>query len=217
MIAVIRVSPKLPDAGIPPFFGRDKWAMVQACHKSFLAAGGTEITKIYMLDDCPPTWQKYFKDYGQVYPGSWGKKVSLYNTLEVGSQSGDDCLFLEDDYLWRPNTLQPMMAGLNNFGMVSPYDHPDAYQPNEPMQVYQLGNLIWRRCRTNTHTFAVKRDILINHFDDFHYGLHDWQMWTKLDIEGQRLYTPVISFATHLVTTKLAYNVNWEEVVKKYV
>ena len=214
MIGIIRISPFLPDAGLPPFFGKDKWKMVKTCHESFLKAGECS-HRVYLLDKCPDEWENYFEKFGIVYRGNWGKKGSLYNAYEVAETLSGNILFLEDDYLWRPNTLATLEEGVSHFGMASPYDHPDGYS-HACQEITVLNNKTWRWCPTNTHTFAVKAEIFQNNLDNFYYGTHDWQMFTKLQIDGFRLYTPLYSLATHLVEGKLAHNIDWESLVKKY-
>lgn len=215
MLAIIRISPNLPQSGKPPFFD-DKFEMVHACNESLIKAGKVERI-VYLLDRCPTEWTKYFEKFGTVFNGSWGKKESLWEAYRVAGQQMDDILFLEDDYLWRPDSMEMFKAGLDRFGLISPYDHPDYYsEDKEFTEIYRLGQNVWRWCPTNTHTFAVKHELFHEHIDAFYYGLHDWQMFFKLKIENVKLYTPVVSCATHLVTDKLALNVDWEKLANKY-
>jgi hypothetical protein len=130
----------------------------------------------------------------------------------------DDILFLEDDYLWRPNTLIPFMEGLNRFGFVSPYDHPDFYYKDEPTAIGArvVGTHLWRRCPTNTHTFGVRRGVLEDFYDEFDQNQFDWLMYTRLAVKGIPCFTPLTSFATHINSGHLAYNVDWESLAKSY-
>lgn len=199
-------------SGQPPFF-TDKFTLVNACHLSFFSAGDCD--RHYFLDNCPVEWDKHFEFAGTVHRGIWGKLESLHNVFDFARNLSGDLLFLEDDYLWRPGTLPTLVEGLDRFGMVSPYDHPDFYHKEgiTCTEVYRLGDHLWRWCPTNTHTFAVRSDILREHFDAFrNNNLHDWQMFTELQIEGVRLYTPLLSLATHLVEGKLALGVDWAKV-----
>lgn len=222
MRAYIRISPFMPNAGKPPFFGDDKFGMVKACTLSFLAAGGCE--RVYLLDNCPTAYINWFNKYGkgEVATGIWGKKGSLYAAYDFARRrlktDSDTILFLEDDYLWRPNTLADLDSAILRFGMATPYDHGSHYVQDrgQCMDVYAHGNLTWRWCRTTTHTFGVTGKVFTDVPDDFYYGLHDWQMFTKLDIDGHRIYSPMYSMATHLVTGALAYNTNWEDIANWY-
>ena len=214
MIAFIRVSPFIPTSGNPPFFA-DKFEMVKACNKSLCKAG--DVRKVYLLDRCPDEWITYFKKYGDVFPNTYGKKESLWEAYRVAQLEKENILFLEDDYLWRPNTLKDLDKAVSYFGLVSPYDHPTDYLDDKNMIItYNFNGLTWRWCPTNTHTFAVKPNIFNEHIDAFYYGLHDWQMFFKLRTENVKLYTPLYSMATHLVTGQLAFNVDWEKLANKY-
>lgn len=221
MHAFIRISPFMPQAGKPPFFGDNKFDLVRTCTKSFIAAGGCNRT--YLLDNCPPEYAKWYKKNGQgeVSEGVWGKKGSLYAAYDIARRrvvkDTDTILFLEDDYLWRPNTLADLDGAISHFGIATPYDHAGHYTAHgECMQTYLFGNLTWRWCRTTTHTFGVTCKVFNEVADDFYYGTHDWQMFTKLDIDGHRVYSPLYSMATHLVQGLLAHNTNWEDIANWY-
>ena len=189
--------------------------MVLACQKSFFKAGGTN--PIYLLDNCPDDWEGELAHYGEIIRGVWGKKESLRKACEVGLFVDDDILFLEDDYLWRPNTIPSLIQALPKFGLVSPYDHPDFYSPDEPTatQIYKIGNVLWRKCPTNTHTFAVKKEILQKHFDIISADQFDWLMYSRLAVEGVPCFCPVPSFATHLNNGHIALGIDWENLIDK--
>ena len=219
--AFIRISPFPPNAGKPPFFGDDKFGMIKACTLSFLSAG--ESTRTYLLDNCPKEYVQWFKKYGkgEIAEGVWGKKGSLYSAYDFARRRvGNDnstILFLEDDYLWRPHTLPDFKLAVQQFGLATPYDHAGHYTKHgECMQTYLCGNTTWRWCRTTTHTFGVTGKVFNAVPDDWYYGLHDWQMFTKLDIDGYRVYSPLYSMATHLVDGLLAYNTNWQDIANWY-
>ncbi len=198
--------------------GEDKLKLVLACHKSFLAAGDCE--RIYLLDACPPEWEQYFQPFGKVIMAEkLGKWQSLYCAYDIAKKAQKDVLFLEDDYLWRPDTLEKLKSGLDRYGMVSPYDHPGFYAKHEKTctEIHVHGQELWRRCPTNTHTFAVKYELFMKYIQHFYYKVNDWIMFTKLGYEGLSLYTPLLSFATHLVDGLLAYDVDWEELAGKYL
>ena len=210
---VIRITPFMSPSKPPPWF-KDKFELVKVCLASFVAAG--ESRKIFLLDDCPKEYATYLSKYGDVHMGTFGKKVSLYKAYEVAQKKfSGNILFLEDDYLWRPNTLVQLERGLEKFGFVSPYDHIGLYGDGIA-RTFLVDNMTWRLCGDNTHTFAVKGKIFQDHLEDFYYGLHDWQMYHKLAENGIKGYTPMYSFATHLVDGLLAYNTNWRDIAEYY-
>ena len=210
---VIRITPFMSPSKPPDWF-KNKFELVKVCLASFIAAG--ESRKVFLLDDCPKEYATYLSKFGDVHAGTFGKKVSLYKAYEVAQKLfKGNILFLEDDYLWRPNTLAQLERGLETFGFVSPYDHVGLYGDGIA-KTYIVDNMTWRLCNDNTHTFAVKGKIFQENLEDFYYGLHDWQMYHKLAEHGIKGYTPMYSFATHLVDGLLAYNTNWYDIANWY-
>jgi len=211
--AIIRITATISPSKPPPWF-KDKFELLKVCLASFMASG--ESNKIFLLDDCPKEYAEYFKQYGNIYEGVWGKKVSLYKAYDYAQKNCEgNILFLEDDYLWRPHTLQLLERGIDVFGFVSPYDHVGNYGDGIA-KTEVVDNTTWRLCHWNTHTFAVRSDVFQRNLEDFYYGLHDWQMYHKLAEHGIKGYVPLYSFATHLVDGLLAYNTNWLDIAEWY-
>lgn len=212
--AIIRISPDF-SKNKPPNWFATKLDMIKVCVQSLIAAG--ETNRIFLLDSCPKEYADYFRTLGFVQEGKWGKKLSLYTAYDIARRNcKNDLLFLEDDYLWRPNTMQFFIQGLEKFKLISPYDHPGHYTSGWAYEGIPVGYHTWRWCHNNTHTFAVKNDVFMSKIEDFYYGLHDWQMYFKLEEHGQRVYCPMYSMATHLVDGLLAYNVDWYGITNYY-
>lgn len=210
MDIIIRISPKL--SATANDFETDKERLVKTCFKSLYLAGGDN-NFYFILDNC--SWSKYFKKYGEVFEVNLGNKRGtielMYQIALKGNQ--DTILFLEDDYLWREGAkLENLEEACKHFGVVTPYDHPDHYNGiNKSFLLEVFGNEIWRYSVTTTHTFAVRRNIFIDHFEDFNYGNHDWIMWTKLQIAGVHLWSPINSYATHLAKGHEALAYDWRK------
>lgn len=214
MDAIIRISPAF-SKNTPPQWFDNKLQMIEVCLKSLEGAG--KCNKTLLLDNCPKEYATKLKQYGEVYEGNWGKKVSLYTAYDYARQNcKEDILFLEDDYLWRPNTLQAFSIALHKFELISPYDHPGHYVPGRAHEGIPVAECTWRWCHNSTHTFAVTNNVFMSHLEDFYYGLHDWQMFFKLEEHGQRVYCPMYSMATHLVDGLMAYNVDWYGIAGYY-
>lgn len=211
---IIRISPSF-SANKPPDWFKTKLDMVKVCIASLVEAGDSN--KYFMLDNCPPEFASYLSKFGAVYNGRWGKKVSLYAAYDLARKTcRGDILFLEDDYLWRPHTMQFLLPALERFGLISPYDHPGHYVPQRSFEGIPIAGYTWRWCNNSTHTFAVKNNVFMENLEDFYYGLHDWQMYFKLEEHGHRVYCPLYSMATHLVDGLLAYNVDWYGIAQYY-
>ena len=210
MNIVYRISPFKPD-NLPVYYPDDKWKLVQMCHKSFLSAGGSEYKTTYVVDSCD--WGKHFK--GKIVNINTGNKnKSLLAAFDVASKIDDDILFLEDDYLWRPNTIPLLEVALKALRVVSPYDHPAHYTEDKFDHIFKttiVGNQVYRTCPSTTHTFAINKEVFRDNKDMMdRYGVNDHEMFTELN-ESSQLWCPTYSFATHLAGGCLAPNINWRE------
>lgn len=196
-----------------PFFADDKYKLIKMSHDSFLKAKSPEDKVIYLLDRCP-TWADLFKD-GEVINYTGNKRSdSIVKMFETAYELEGKILFVEDDYLWRPDTIKHIESALDTFKLVSPYDHPTHYEMQEEFNLKRVGDLVYRDGPSNTHTFATTGEYLKEHWDVFHFGVWDGEMFSKLP---DKVWQPTYSFATHLVEGLLAPNINWGKLVEKYV
>ena len=201
MEVIIRINPKLSITAND--WAKDKEELMETCFTSLLGVGGYTVKKHFILDNCPTDWVEFFKVYGEVYEvdmGSKAKTIDKMFELAMDNCTDEVILFLEDDYLWRHDArLEDLEKACLEFGAVTPYDHPDHYLAgNRSFLLRSFENAVWRSCITTTHTFAIRRQILKDNWDDFHFGDNDWQMWTKLSMIGIDVYAPIYPMATHL-------------------
>jgi len=211
-----RISPKKPD-NEAVCFPDDKWKLVTFSHNSFLKAGGDKYDTTYVLDDCSDDWADYFKKYGKVERINEKKKYpSLKHTLEMARKEEGKLLFLEDDYLWRPNTIGKMEYALNFLPVLSPYDHPAHYSEARfatfPFKLKLIDNNVYRTCPSNTHSFGLTAKTLNDNWNCFVNSLgkiiSDHTSFSLLNKTAQ-LWCPTYSFATHLAQHCIAPNVDW--------
>jgi hypothetical protein len=212
MKIIYRLSPFKPD-NLPVYFPDDKWKLVEMCHNSFLKAGGKNYDITYLIDSVD--WTEYFEKTGKVINiKSHNKNQLLLTAYDIAMTLDDDVLFVEDDYLWRPDTLPTLENALQNLGVLSPYDHPAHYNKDAFDTKYDtrlIGNETYRTCPSNTHTFAIRKDILKENVELMkHWGVQDHQMFTELN-KVAPLWCPSYSFATHLAQGWLAPNISWLE------
>ncbi len=212
MQIIYRISPFKPD-NPALFYSDDKWKLVEMCHNSFIKAGGTKYPTTYIIDSCD--WGKMFKVYGDILDiRTHSKLQSLLTAFDVASKFDDKVLFVEDDYLWRPDTISLIDTALDILPVLSPYDHPGHYTEDRFDHKYEIkliGNQTYRTCPSNTHTFSIRGDIFKQNFDMIRkFGVSDHEMFTELNKVAQ-LWCPIPSFATHLATGCLAPNVSWNE------
>ena len=217
MQIIYRISPYKPDnAGV--FHTDDKFALINMCHDSFLKAGGCEYDITYILVDCPH-WSTKFEKHGKIVNLTGTKKLqSLYVALDMARKLEDKVFLVEDDYLWRPNTIPLLETALNELPVISPYDHPAHYieeRFDKKFEIRLIGNQTYRTCPSNTHTFATRGKVIADHWDLFvdekkQIAKYDHPAFSELNKYAQ-MWCPLYSFATHLAFGCLAPNINWLE------
>jgi len=191
----------------PNPLGTDKKYILDTCYKSFLKAGGKNIT--FIANDMPDDW--FPKGMPVVKVDKIGSMANLAKVVEeVWKLPDNEKVFIvEDDYLWLPDTFDRIEKALDVLPIVSPYDHPGHYLEdgfkNQTRKMVLIDNHTWRQAPSNTHTFACKAGI-IKANDRLLLTSGDHEFFTNLGID---IYVPVPSFATHLVTGLLAPNIDW--------
>lgn len=198
-----------------PVYGEDKWKMVQLCHNSFLKAK-TDEPVTYILDSCSPEWVNFFAQYGQIVirdSGQYDVLSSVQHMFKYAKNMEGKILMVEDDYLWRPNTIKDIWRGLDEFKMVSPYDHPTHYLESRysdfQFKLKLIDNIVWRNGPSNTHTFATTGEYIRDHWEQFNERNYDDIFFRSLP---DQIWMPVgNSFATHMATGFLAPDINWSE------
>ena len=208
MKIIYRISPFKPD-NPAVCYPNDKKMLVDFSHNSFLEAGGKKYQITYILDCCE-FWADEFEKYGKVINiTSKNKNESLLKAYEIAE---GDTLFVEDDYLWRPNTIDKIEFALFTLPVLSPYDHPAHYMEerfDKHFELKLIRNDVYRTCPSNTHTFAIRGDVFKkNAAMMIAYGVNDHEMFTELNKDAQ-MWCPTHSFATHLASNCLAPNVDW--------
>jgi hypothetical protein len=206
-----RVSPFRPD-NPAVVFPDDKLFLVKFSHDSFLKAGGNNYKTTYILDSCE-NWNEHFSKYGKIVNiVSHDKQTSLLTAYDFALRDGEDSFFVEDDYLWRPETMKQLENALKILKVLSPYDHPAHYTEERFDKHYEtklIDGFTYRACPSNTHTFAIEKETFKNNFDLIKkYGINDHAMFSELNKFAQ-MFCPCYSCATHLASGCLAPNVKW--------
>lgn len=215
MIVYYKVSDAL-STNPSPIFTDNKRELVKHCLKSFVKAYEDVKPKvIFIVDNSPEDYMNmidsicpFQADYHLTNLGNF--EASRYQ-YKLAKDQDEDILFQEDDYTYLPNIGQKMVDGLNELGLVSPYDHPNFYKDNvmhsELVKLKLIGSTHWRTTERNTMTFAIKNDIFKRNYEIFDkYGNWDSDVWREIDAQ---LWTPVPSFATHMVKDWISPNFNF--------
>lgn len=210
MTIIYRVSP-FKQHNPSPIYSNDKYKLVELAHNSFVKALSGDEKIIYLLDRCPD-WSVLFKNNGEIvnYKGT-NRSFSIIKMFEMARYLEGKVFFVEDDYLWRPDTIKHIGSALDHFKLVSPYDHPTHYEMNDSYNMKNIDGLVYRDSPSNTHTFATHAEYIREHWKIFEVGMWDHPLFTALP---DKIWNPTYSFATHLVENLLAPNTDWEELWK---
>lgn len=221
--------------GNRPIFEGDKMGLVRFCVMSFVEAFKTTPVHVtFILDSCDqgfrdwlevnvPFEKKVLSFFGLGHEGSFFKQIELACQLP-----DEDRVYLaEDDYYYLEEAGPKLAAAIGRFDFVTPYDHPDLYCPahaNEGSRVVLYADHHWRTQGSTCLTFGAKVRTL-SHVQEtmFRHGISDHPMWLHIlrdrwrfsTRKAYRLYGPIPSLATHLVSGFLAPGIKWEDIWSK--
>ena len=198
-----------------PVHADDKWKLVKLCHESFLKAKDKEQVT-YLLDQCPQEWVDYFSEYGVVVNNDglvdYDVSGSIKRMFNYAKDLEGKILMLEDDYLWRPNTIKHLWRALDDYPLVSPYDHPSHYIEKKyydfKFRLQITDGMVWRNSPGNTHTFGTTGDYIRGHWNLFKDGVYDTPFYESLP---HQVWNPIPALATHMCVGWLSPSVDWKE------
>lgn len=220
MKILYRVCATLSDK--QPAVDWDKYTMIKKCFESLMIAGAKPEDVTVLYDRLPKPWlEELFPKAVEKVPGPAGNVPSFHNQLKLASMYEGKVLLLEDDYIWRPDTIRHLERALDELEFVSPYDHPRYYVEDRFPKEFELrliDGLVYRDSPSNTLTFASTGKKITEHLETmftYYDGDQpiDHEMWQELALAGDRIWNPTYSFATHLVGGLLAPNVEWDLMV----
>lgn len=223
MIVIYRMT-SIPSTNPSPIYQDNKMKLNELCLKSFVMAFEEQEPQVeFICDFCP---QEYTEMIERVCPfpkhiqyTNMGINETALLAYDIAHKQDDDILFAECDYIWIPNSGGTLLDGLQELGMVSPYDHLNFYidktihSPHTTIRLIQ--NHHWRTVERNTMTFAIKNKIFKRLYQVFsYYGYLDNEVWKDCLSKGQPLFTPLPSLATHMVRDWLSPYHDWEKLWK---
>jgi len=222
MITYYRIT-SIPSTNPSPIYQEDKDKLNEICLKSFIDAFKELKPKmVFICDSCSEDTLEmiynvcpFEKEVMVTHLGQNGTSLKQY---ELAREQDDDIYFAESDYIYQENSGQDFLNGLKEFGLVSPYDHPDHYQTPYVSKLRLVDNYHWRSAENNTMTWAVSNKIFKDNYDIFYkYGYLDKEVWDDLRAKGHELWVPVPSIATHMVISCLAPSVDFKKLWENYI
>jgi len=207
-----------------PILQESKFELNKLCMKSFAKAfkdikpyvivlgDYCDYLESEMLEETIPFEYEYI-------PTKIGINATCLKQYEMASKREEEVIiFLECDYLFNPAVdVQKWINGIRELGLVNVYNHPNYYkdktQHSDICEIHQIDGYHFRSVETCTMTFGVRRDVFIEHLDLFNkYGYLDHFLWLDIADRGQKLFTPIPTFATHMLRDWLSNEVEWDKV-----
>lgn len=203
-----------------PIFQDNKYKLNELCLKSFITAfSDVRPEVIFLFDKCGVEYYKMIEQVPfnyKIEESNLGINGTMLKAYEIASQLEDYAIFQECDYLYKGTIGKKYLAAMKQLGIVSPYDHPNFYHAREyhkeECRIKLVNNTHFRTCERNTMTWGCHSNLIKQYREIFdRHGYLDGQVWYDLKAEGIDLWTPIPSFATHMVKDCLAPAINWEE------
>jgi hypothetical protein len=208
----------------PPFkWVRPEWFDKIACLKSFLNSINeckSYINKVIFIHD-GPTGELYNnipKNYETICINYKNNEKSLLETFKVADELKNNIYFVEDDYLHLPHSVQYISQGVENFKLVTGYDHLDRYKRTdditfgkECVAFSQKTNCHWRSAESTCCTWATTRELWRGVVGKYakDYKLQDRELFRNLYTkEHIRLWTPIPAVTTQ-VDINLSPGIDW--------
>lgn len=208
-----------------PIYQDNKNKLNELCLKSVVTAFSDVKPKFIFLfdqcdEDCVDTDDFPYEFEAEVY--DLGINGTMLEAYKIASELEDYVVFQECDYLYNGVIGKKYLRAMKELGIVSPYDHPNFYHAREyhkeECRIKLVGDYHFRTCERNTMTWGCHTNIIKENLDILnHHGYLDGQVWYDLLERGYPLWTPIPSFATHMVDSCLAPGINWKEIWKTLI
>lgn len=199
------------------------WLDKRKCFKSLIDS--IKISKldvpIHVVHDGPEgQLSEYIKNFNIEFEKIYfrSNEISLKHCLNIGKRFNEDVYFLEDDYLHLPNAIIILNEGIQKFGLVSGFDHPDRYTRTDDITYKQEEIQIttsshWRTAEATTGTWAASKNIL-NEIVDYaiNFGVEDRNFFRHIyRSKGIRLWQTIPGCTTHITNQYKSPLINWEQ------
>lgn len=220
MIAIYRLC-GIASSNPSPIYQDNKYQLNKLCLKSFINAFSDVKPKvIFLLDQCGVEYHKLLSSVPfehEIEQANLGINGTMLRAYEIASEVDDYVIFQECDYVYRGVIGNTYLQAMKQLGIVSPYDHPNFYHlrelHSETCDIRLVDNYHFRTCERNTMTWGCHSSIIKKHREIFdRYGYLDGQVWYDLKAEGIELFSPLLSFATHMVESCLAPSIDWKKI-----
>jgi len=146
---------------------------------------------------------------------------SLVYCCNLADTLDDKIYFLEDDYLHSNESIKIINEGLDKFGLVTVYDHPDRYIRDDDItkgkeEISTTTSCHWRTHEATTGTFALTKNMWSGVSEPAKRNLKGTldrnffrEIYLNLNI---RLWGSIYGRSTHMNKYQLGYFVDWKNI-----
>ena len=223
MIVIYRLC-GIPSTNPSPILQEDKFKLNKLCLDSFVMAfTGCDIKVVFLCDFCDESLYRPLLDSVPFEKEIYFSNIGINNTMllsyDIASEQDDDILFQECDYLYLPQSGQKMINAIKHFGLVSPYDHKNFYVDKSihsgKTDIELFEDHHFRTTERNTMTFGMTKKVFERNYESLErWGYLDNEVWKEMRVNGDKLWIPIPSFATHMVKDFLAPGIDWQQLWK---
>ena len=205
------------------FEANEKLELSEICLKSFMESiGDLKVKVIAILDNCPEEYVNIFKKHVPsenleiVEIDCKSNRGSFLRQIEIllGQGYSDNIFFLEDDYLFLPNSLPNIVNYLveNNVDFVTPYHHRDFF--TEPLfqtkrKYFEHKEYIWQEVMATCGTFLTTKKVLKETQDQFAMlgipGTSDIQIFLRLTKTNMFNFSLFMKLAFLAIKTRFVF------------
>lgn len=210
-----------------PYLQENKFRLNELCLESFVGAfKEVEPEMVFICDYCDSRYRDLINGVvpfkHEIIFTELGINGTCLKQYELAKQDKGIIFFNECDYLWLPSSGQIIVEAIKKLGIVSPYDNRNFYIDrtlhSKTCTLELIEDYHFRSVERNTMTFGLTAEIFKKNYETFYkYGYLDSDVWYDLAGEGQKLWTPIPSVATHCVTDFMAPGVNWNKIYETYL
>lgn len=205
--------------GRPPWFS--KINCFRSLHNSYLNCRYKDQIKIKILMDGDKSilsdeMEKF--NYEIIYNKVESNSLSLQFQLEYAEKhSNGNVYFIEDDYLHTEDALDFIYTGVERFGLITGYDHPDRYTCKNDISlgkefIYFYNGKHWRTCESTTCSWAVSRNLAPTVIPIAkHFGLNDREMFRHLYKNNIRLHSTIPAISTTVHEPVMSFGFDWQQ------
>ena len=234
MIAVFKMCGTTYTDKVRPIFNDSRIDFIKLCYNSVLRNVGEEITQMFfVVDNANTDLFNLIKDKlimdGKIYKNLTfleNQNITKLEAVGVTAREALDVaagfpkekiLLVEDDYYFLPGVGKKMVRALDEFEVITPYDHPAYYKENLLVnsEKKEVDGTIWQSVPSTCLTFACRGEFLNRELEVFKdYACRDSEMWQDIG-KRTKLWASVPTLATHMEKSWMAPGIDWEKEFKE--